>query len=166
MFTPGFHVRTLTSYCDTAHIHAYDQCEGKFASVTNDARSPIEAARLQMYAEGVRKPYREQNFDTLHGEEGGPEDRPLIVQFCANNPDHLLTSAKLLEPYCDAVDINLGCPQDIARRGHYGSFLQDEWDLIYQLSALPDLFFPDTCARIAANSWPKSTLYIRTCLFL
>ena len=90
----------------------------------------------QMFAEGVRKPYREQNFDTVHGEEGGPEDRPLIVQFCANNPDHLLTSAKLLEPYCDAVDINLGCPQDIARRGHYGSFLQDEWDLIYKLSAL------------------------------
>ncbi|KAI0756051.1 Dus-domain-containing protein [Daedaleopsis nitida] len=87
----------------------------------------------KMYAEGVRKPYREQNFDTVHGEEGGPEDRPLIVQFCANNPDHLLTSAKALEPYCDAVDINLGCPQDIARRGHYGSFLQDEWDLIYRL---------------------------------
>ncbi|RDX44261.1 Dus-domain-containing protein [Lentinus brumalis] len=87
----------------------------------------------KMYAEGIRKPYREQNFDTVHGEEGGPEDRPLIVQFCGNNPDHLLTSAKLLEPYCDAVDINLGCPQDIARRGRYGSYLQDEWDLIYQL---------------------------------
>ena len=88
-----------------------------------------------MYAEGIRKPYREQNFDTTHGEEGGPEDRPLIVQFCANDAAYLLTSAKLLEPYCDAVDINLGCPQDIARRGHYGSFLQDEWDLIYELSA-------------------------------
>ena len=88
----------------------------------------------KMFAEGARKPYREQSFDTVHGEEGGPEDRPLIVQFCANNPAQLLTSAKLLEPYCDAVDINLGCPQDIARRGHYGSFLQDEWDLIYKLS--------------------------------
>ncbi|EJF67496.1 Dus-domain-containing protein [Dichomitus squalens LYAD-421 SS1] len=87
----------------------------------------------KMYAEGSRKPYREQNFDTVHGEEGGPEDRPLIVQFCANNPSQLLTSAKLLEPYCDAVDINLGCPQDIARRGHYGSFLQDEWDLVHKL---------------------------------
>lgn len=88
-----------------------------------------------MFAEGNRKPYREQNFDTIHGEEGGPEDRPLIVQFCANNAAQLLKSAKLLEAHCDAVDINLGCPQDIARRGRYGSFLQDEWELIHEMSA-------------------------------
>lgn len=88
-----------------------------------------------MFAEGNRKPYREQNFDTVHGEEGGPEDRPLIVQFCANNAEQLLKSAKLLEKHCDAVDINLGCPQDIARRGRYGSFLQDEWELIHEMSA-------------------------------
>lgn len=82
----------------------------------------------------LRHKYREEVFNTLAGEEGGPEDRPLIVQFCANDPEQLLASAKALEPYCDAVDINLGCPQDIARRGRYGSYLQDDWDLIYNLS--------------------------------
>ncbi|KAH9926379.1 uncharacterized protein B0H18DRAFT_1005790 [Fomitopsis serialis] len=87
----------------------------------------------KMYADPRHQLKRESFFNTITGEEGGPEDRPLIVQFCTNDPDQLLTSAKLLEPYCDAVDINLGCPQDIARRGHYGSYLQDDWDLIYSL---------------------------------
>ncbi|CAB3224613.1 unnamed protein product [Arctia plantaginis] len=61
------------------------------------------------------------------------EDRPLIVQFCGNNPETMAAAAKLVESHCDAIDINLGCPQSIAKRGRYGSFLQDEWDLLKQI---------------------------------
>ncbi|KAJ7119139.1 dihydrouridine synthase-domain-containing protein [Mycena epipterygia] len=93
--------------------------------------TPMIHAKL--FAEGNPK-YRTQFFDIPSGEEGDPAtDRPLIVQFCANDPKHLLTSAKVVERHCDAVDINLGCPQEIARRGRYGAFIQDDWDLIFSL---------------------------------
>lgn len=45
----------------------------------------------------------------------------------------MATAAKMVELHCDAIDINLGCPQSIAKRGRYGSFLQEEWELLQKI---------------------------------
>ncbi len=67
--------------------------------------------------------------------DGLPEsdDRPLVVQFAGHEPDSLLESAKRVQHRCDAVDINMGCPQKIARRGRYGAWLLHEPELLQQL---------------------------------
>lgn len=89
--------------------------------------TPMYHARLFSTSEAYRN-------DMFGEADGDPQtDRPLVVQFCANKPEELLAAAKLVEDRCDAVDLNLGCPQGIARRGHYGSFLMEDWDLIWNL---------------------------------
>ncbi|EAQ89157.1 hypothetical protein CHGG_05776 [Chaetomium globosum CBS 148.51] len=100
------------------------------------AYSPMFHARL--FSESQK--YRDQHFqptkpdcDKLYLDGNPAIDRPFFVQFCANDPQALLNAAKIAAPYCDAVDLNLGCPQGIAKKGHYGSFLQEDQDLIHQL---------------------------------
>jgi hypothetical protein len=83
--------------------------------------------------------YVKEHFDFALEESGAANlDRPLIAQFCANDIHELLRGATLLadKGVCDAVDLNLGCPQGIAKKGHYGAFLMEDWPLIESLSAL------------------------------
>ncbi len=68
----------------------------------------------------ICKTYRKENFYT------SPGDEPLVAQFCGDDANILVRSAKFIEDQVSAVDINFGCPQGIARRGHYGSHLLSE----------------------------------------
>jgi len=96
--------------------------------------------------------------------DGNPAlDRPLAVQFCANEPNELLEAAKYVQPYCDAVDLNLGCPQGIARKGHYGAFLQEDWELVYKLISTlhENLNIPVTAKIRILESKEKTLDYAR-----
>jgi|SRR5579862_7355987 len=65
----------------------------------------------------------------------------------------------MIQDKCDAVDLNLGCPQGIAKKGHYGSFLQDEWDLVYDMiSTLHINLHVPVCAKIRIFEDRQKTL--------
>jgi tRNA-dihydrouridine synthase 1 len=92
------------------------------------AYTPMFHARL--FGENAK--YRKQQFSTC------PEDKPVFAQFCGDDPDTLVRAAKFVESQVDAVDINCGCPQGIARKGHYGAFLLSEGDLLERIVSKMD----------------------------
>ncbi|KAK6353185.1 hypothetical protein TWF696_005172 [Orbilia brochopaga] len=98
--------------------------------------------------------------------DGDVADRPLHIQFCANDPAHLLAAAKLAQPHCDAIDLNLGCPQGIAKKGHYGAFLQEEPDLIHNLISTlhNNLDIPITAKIRILDTKEKTLAYARLVL--
>jgi tRNA-dihydrouridine synthase 1 len=134
------------------------------------AYSPMMAARL-FAGSGL---YRAEHFTTIEedaeddrpedgGEDGGEgetsgsarpttttttpkdTDRPLFVQFCANDPVHFAAAGDLVRRRCDYVDLNLGCPQRIASRGRYGAYLMDDLSLVRRLVRAGS-----ECLRVAA----------------
>uniref|UniRef100_A0A672G118 Dihydrouridine synthase 1-like (S. cerevisiae) n=1 Tax=Salarias fasciatus TaxID=181472 RepID=A0A672G118_SALFA len=80
------------------------------------------------------------------------EDRPLITQA------GVLKAALLAQDYCDAIDLNLGCPQMIAKRG---GLLQDEWELLENMIRLAHqkLSVPITCKIRRLQDLEKTVRY-------
>ena len=48
---------------------------------------------------------------------------PLVAQIAGDDPDVMAAAALALSPFCAAIDINLGCPQETAKSGHFGGWL-------------------------------------------
>ena len=82
-----------------------------------------EAARLLADADGTG--YRRE-FQTSGA------DRPLLVQLAGNDAATMVGAAQLVQGRCDGICINLGCPQQRALDGHYGSYLtgREDWPLL------------------------------------
>lgn len=88
-------------------------------------------------------------------------DRPLIAQFAANDPKILLTAAKKIADQCDFIDINLGCPQAVARRHNYGAWLMEDPYTIYKLinTLTGNLKIPVSCKIRIFESIEKTIKY-------
>lgn len=145
--SPQLHVAPMV---DQSELPFRMMCRANGATC---AYTPMFHARL--FVEDPK--YRAEQFTTCEG------DRPLFVQFCANDPDHLLRAAQLVQGQCDAVDINLGCPQRIAKRGNYGSFLMDQLPLVEKLvrKLAQNLSIPVTCKIRVFSSLEATLAYAR-----
>lgn len=93
-------------------------------------------------------------------------DRPLIVQFNGNDPQNLVNSGKFIDKTVSAIDLNLGCPQGIARKGNYGAYLLNTKDktIIFNIikAMVRDLACPVT-VKIRKLSTGKDEDTVRFC---
>jgi tRNA-dihydrouridine synthase 4 len=62
-----------------------------------------------------------------------PTDRPLIVQFAANNVDDFATAAEFVRHCSDGVELNCGCPQKWAIQEGIGAALIENNTLICEM---------------------------------
>lgn len=63
---------------------------------------------------------RDSDFST------NKDDRPLVVQFAANDPVTFARACETVAPYADAVGLNCGCPQRWAVRDGIGAHLMSD----------------------------------------
>uniref|UniRef100_A0A7M5V7V6 tRNA-dihydrouridine(16/17) synthase [NAD(P)(+)] n=2 Tax=Clytia hemisphaerica TaxID=252671 RepID=A0A7M5V7V6_9CNID len=84
-------------------------------------------------------------------------------QFCSNDPEKFADACELAEPHCDGVDLNLGCPQVIAARGHYGAFLMEEWERVENIirTGCARIKKPITCKIRVYESIEKTVEYAK-----
>lgn len=99
--------------------------------------------------------YNESYRKQFHFDEA---DRPLIVQICGNNPTHLVAAGLALQDHCDAIEVNMGCPQYCARSHGYGAFLMEKHDLVRDIfcSLSTSLRVPVLCKTRIFKSWEQT----------
>lgn len=112
-----------------------EQCELAYRMMTR--KYGADLVYTQMFSANQfseSEEFRRQHLVTC------PEDRPLIVQLAGHDPEKMLASALIIQSgkygVVDAVDINIGCPQNIAKRGRYGAFLMEELELLEEMVSL------------------------------
>ena len=74
---------------------------------------------INNYQWNTSKTYRERNIQHC------PEDHPLVGQLSGGIDGDYIEAARTLEDFVEAIEINLGCCQKVAKRGGFGYFMVD-----------------------------------------
>ncbi|KAL7543120.1 hypothetical protein ACHAXR_012544 [Thalassiosira sp. AJA248-18] len=137
----------------TSHLDVYPQSSIRGILTGHEDRSSLMVTPSQVNAlEGMNDNEVDQSRKRILAaisESKGPnpiEVKPTVVQIAAHDPDVAVKAAMMIlersgsmesgASPVTAIDLNLGCPQSIARKGRYGSFLHDESpELTYKVLA-------------------------------
>lgn len=100
--------------------------------------------------------------DQLYTNSRHVEGGPLMVQLAGSDPNTMVSAAKIILDAASpntvtGIDVNLGCPQGIARKGNYGAFLmEDDEDVVMDVLTalrqnLPEHIQVSAKIRLPAN---------------
>lgn len=95
------------------------------------------------------------------------EDR-LVVQLAAKSAPAAATAAVLLAPYCDAIDLNCGCPQKWAMQEGVGAALLEKPELVADMvravhNSCPGLLLPCVVKMRVYDDVRRSVDFARQC---
>jgi tRNA-dihydrouridine synthase len=117
---------------DCAYTQMYHAKNFASSKAYQDRHMDIYPAYLKYVPPNNACPFvsLDTNSEELLPLEGGP----LVAQIAGHNPATMLQVAQtIVERTCgrvQAIDVNLGCPQQIARKGRYGAFLLRDMDTV------------------------------------
>lgn len=112
---------------DCAYTQMYHAKNFALSKAYQDKHMDIYPAFLKFVPTEKAHPFHEEELLPL---EGGP----LVAQIAGHDPSTMLQVAQTIiertSGYVQAIDVNLGCPQQIAKKGKYGAFLLRDMDTV------------------------------------
>ena len=119
-----------------------------FKNVNNYRKDCVDWENYEHISGSRELAERARKLDSMH-----------IAQLAGDDPDTLVDAGRLIQNSVLAIDLNLGCPQKIAKKGNYGAYLLPHKELIVKLltAMVEGLACPVTC-KVRVLSTEKETL--------